>query len=255
MRRHNCTFLVTIFTALPFAFAACGGDEGGSDTEAATTDNSAGTSTGGDSTGTTTTGEPDPSTSGDDSTTTAAATTTGSDTTGAPTTTDDPGTSTTGGVGDGAGRHCATPNAGVPAAMSPAGPKLSETITLTGDGVVGDVDVFVHLTNVMKAEYLVLSVVHNGTTVVLHDQKCEENKDIDVTFDDEGEPLGCCTDWFHCGGSPLAGTFQPGEALSAFAGLPIAGDWTFEVLAPVSTDPFAPNQGILDEWCVDIEAG
>ena len=259
-RLHRTTF-VTIFTAM-LPCLACGetGGETEGDGDTSTSEPGPGT------TGATeaTTGDGPATTSGatteaDDSTTGEGTTSDDAPTTGAPTTGDsstgDSSTATTEPVGDGSGTHCATPGTGIPAAMSPAGPKLSETITLEGDGVVGDVNAFIHILNVMKTSYLVLSLTHGDTTVTLLDQKCDENRNVNVTFDDEGDALGCCTDWFQCSGDPLKGQFQPDEALSAFTGQPIAGDWTFEVLVPVSNDPFAPNQGVLNEWCLEIEAG
>lgn len=153
---------------------------------------------------------------------------------------------------DGLGETCDATVQMVPAAASPDGPKLEATITLPGQATVADVQVAVDLVEVMKASYLEIRLTHDGTTVMLYDQECVENKDIHVRFDDAAGPIGCCNNWVQCEGDPVTGDAAPVEPLSAFAGAPVGGDWTLEVIAPMSQDPFAAYQALLESWCLDI---
>lgn len=97
-----------------------------------------------------------------------------------------------------------------------------------------------------------IRLTHDDTTVLLYDQECAENKDMHVRFDDAAGPIACCSNWVQCEGDPVTGDAAPVEPLSAFAGAPVAGDWTLEVIAPMSQDPFASHQALLESWCLDI---
>lgn len=230
--------------------SACGGDGDGDGGETAPASTGDAPDTGG-------------GTSGDDVTTTTPtsgeATSTGetgdlassSSSTGEATTDVEPGGSSTGDPGDGSGVHCATPGSGVPVAASPAGPKLSETMTLAGSGAVGDLDVGLELTSGMDADNVQIRLTHGGTMVDLLINKCGDNEGLDVTLDDEAGPLTCC-EGILCSGEPLTGSFQPDQPLAAFDGMAIAGDWTLEILANVSEDPNAANQAVLDAWCLTL---
>jgi subtilisin-like proprotein convertase family protein len=74
----------------------------------------------------------------------------------------------------------------------------------------------------------------------LWNQNCGFNIDMDVVFDDEGNPVVCA--------NPTVGNIIPFEALSAFDGNTVAGDWTITVRDLVGIDT-----GTLVRWSVHIE--
>lgn len=99
---------------------------------------------------------------------------------------------------------------------------------------------------------LSFTLTHNdsGTSVMLLDQAgvpastygCQ-GSNVDATFDDEagGSAEDGCTDQ-----SPaLSGNFQPVNALNAFDGESLAGNWTLTV-----NDAIQPDGGSLTEWCI-----
>jgi hypothetical protein len=147
--------------------------------------------------------------------------------------------------GPGLGETCDTRPHEVPIASSPAGPKLSTTITLPGDATVADVMVSVDLLEVMSADFIEIRLIHAGTTVFLYDQHCGDSTDIQVRFDDAAAPPVC-------DGGAVTGDAAPFEPLAAFAGLPVAGDWTLDIITPMSFNPNAPYQALLNSWCIDI---
>lgn len=225
---------------------ACG-DSGGAGAE--TTETGA-PATGGSDEGST--GEPVPTTGGE--TTGDAMTgdaTTGEATTGDATTVDPTTGSTSEPLPEGPGLHCVTPGTGI-AEPGPEGPFLVTTIALGGDGQVADLNVQARITGTDWTEYLVLRLTHGDVKITLLADACEFNKDLDVTLDDDGAPPACCGDIF-CSGDPLIGVFTPNEPLAAFAGAPIAGEWTLEIVAP-TWDPNMRNQGVLESFCVDVAA-
>ena len=198
-----------------------------------------------------------PATTGfDDGSTGGPIPTTGGETTAEPgtgETTAEPGTGETTAepLPEGPGLHCVTPGTGI-AEFGPEGPFLVTTITLAGDEQIADLDVQARITGTDWTEYLVVRLKHGDVQITLLANACEFNKDLDVTLDDDGAALACCGDIF-CTGDPLIGVFTPNEPLAAFAGLPLAGEWILEIVAP-TWDPNMANQGVLEQFCLDMTA-
>ncbi len=112
--------------------------------------------------------------------------------------------------------------------------RLINTINVEDSGAVLDVNVYVMISHSLIGD-LTIDVSHGGITVRLWDRQCGESADMDIIFDDEGDPVAC--------GSPTVGRFQPFESLTAFDGSDIHGDWTLTV-----ADNNIGQLGTLRKW-------
>jgi subtilisin-like proprotein convertase family protein len=142
--------------------------------------------------------------------------------------------------------HCdritRTPGAEIPDA-DPDG--VTSTIALAGTGLVTDVNPrIVHIEHFVVGD-LVVSLEHRGTSVLLSSHHGADNDaDYDQTIFDDGASESI-DDAF----APFTGRWRPEEALSAFDGMPISGDWTLRVV-----DPWYGGNGWLDEWSLGYSA-
>jgi len=116
---------------------------------------------------------------------------------------------------------------------------ISHTITVPYSFALSDVDIDVMIDHTWIGD-LEIEVEHLGTTVVLWDNACGDNDDMDVVFDDEGNPVVC--------DSPTVGNVTPVGALSAFDGMDTAGDWTITV-----RDNLPADTGALALWSVHFD--
>ncbi len=109
-------------------------------------------------------------------------------------------------------------------------------------GTITDVNVSLDITHPYVQNFAAW-VKFGGQTATLVDRLCEGNDNIDATFDDEATGGPACT-----GDPTISGTVTPGTSLDVFDGMPVGADWNLDV-----TD-YYPQQddGILNEWCVDI---
>jgi len=115
---------------------------------------------------------------------------------------------------------------------------VSDTQNIPDSGTIGDVNVGVTITHTFLGD-LTIDVSHDGTVVRLWDRQCGTNDDMDVIFDDIGDPVIC--------GTPTVGTFEPVEPLAAFNGGDLFGDWTITV-----ADNAALDVGTLNAWALII---
>jgi hypothetical protein len=117
----------------------------------------------------------------------------------------------------------------IPDAPSPG---VSYTIVVPDSFTLTDVDVDVNIEHTFIND-LTIKIEHLGTTVILWDQVCSGEGNLNVLFDDEGSPVSC--------DSPTLGDITPasagGDLLAAFDGDDAAGDWTITVSdgAPADT--------------------
>lgn len=118
-------------------------------------------------------------------------------------------------------------------------PAATNTISVGPSFVVADVNVSIQATHTFLGD-LEISLEHNGTTVELMNDQCGSNNDLDITFDDEGNPLVC--------GQPSTGIAIPLDALGAFDGMDAQGDWTLTI-----NDDAGGDTGTLDGWSLSLE--
>ena len=97
---------------------------------------------------------------------------------------------------------------------------VSHTIEVETEGNVTHVHIHVSILHTAIGD-LTIDVEHKGISVRLWDSSCGENDDLNIIFDDDGEPVVCAT--------PTVGRFQPVQGLDAFANGDLFGDWTLTV--------------------------
>lgn len=118
------------------------------------------------------------------------------------------------------------------------------TITIEDEGIVLDLNVQIRVLHERVGDLRIM-LTHLDTSVIILDRVCGDYSDFACTLlDDEA-------DWIieeHCE-SGFCATYQPGNPLSAFDGMPLAGDWilTIEDLEP-------GNTGTFEDWFLQIEA-
>ena len=143
---------------------------------------------------------------------------------------------------------------GVPAGGMPV---LTNTITSPDLGAVGDVNVGVVITHTFVGD-LRVSIEHLGTTVDIVVQPgdpvdaggspfgCGEDN-YDIVLDDEG--LGGAIEDLCQVGMTSPPNFTPNNPLSAFDGMPSAGDWTITV---TDAEPIGTDVGVFVSWSLEI---
>lgn len=119
------------------------------------------------------------------------------------------------------------------------------TSTLTIDALdsvtINDLNVQLNISHSYVSDLNVKLTSPNGTQVVLVNNQCGSNSDINATFDDSGIPLAC-------GNNPaISGTLIPAQALSAFNGQTSQGIWTLTV-----ADSFNSDGGAINNWSINF---
>jgi len=132
----------------------------------------------------------------------------------------------------------ALPNTPVPDNNSTG---VNSVVIYPGSGNVTDVNLTVQIPHT-AVSHLKLTLSHGGTSVVVWNNRCGSFDNLNVTFDDAGAFINC---------SNLSGTYRPnstgGTVLSAFNGIPAAGDWTLNVADLVTGD-----SGVLQSWTLNV---
>ncbi|QRM88965.1 T9SS type A sorting domain-containing protein [Lacinutrix sp. WUR7] len=114
------------------------------------------------------------------------------------------------------------------------------TVPAASDVVIGDVKVQVNISHTFIRD-LEITVIHpNGTdSVLLYDQNCVGENDLDITFSDGADAIVCA--------EPTTGVYNPDNPLSAFSGLNSAGEWTISI-----RDWYVGDVGTLNNWSIEI---
>lgn len=117
---------------------------------------------------------------------------------------------------------------------------VRSTLIVDSHGRVLDVDALLDITHSYDAD-LVLSLSHGGTTVLLSNRQGGSGgaNYTGTVFDDEAD-IGITAGYAY---APYTGSFRPEQALAAFIGHDVFGDWTLTV-----TDSEAGDAGTLDSW-------
>ncbi|MDA9774008.1 M12 family metallo-peptidase [Saprospiraceae bacterium] len=134
-----------------------------------------------------------------------------------------------------------------PVPISASGtPVVTSVMTVTGSGTVQDLEVSNVFGTHTWIEDLTVELIAPGGSpvVVLWTGECGDSDDFNLSFSDDATvPVGSAP----CNPLGQGGTFIPEQALSAFNGLPIAGDWTLRVSDGVNQDG-----GQLNSWRLDF---
>jgi len=134
-----------------------------------------------------------------------------------------------------------------PILISPNGtPEINSVMTVTGPGTVDILTVSNIIgTHTYTGDLSVRLIGPGGSPIVLlWDRECGSNNDFDLSLsDDATTPVASAG----CNPFGQSGTFIPEESLSAFNGVPIAGDWTLRINDEANLDG-----GELISWSLDF---
>ncbi|MDK2973567.1 MAG: lysyl endopeptidase [Candidatus Sumerlaeota bacterium] len=122
---------------------------------------------------------------------------------------------------------------------------VTETITVTGEGTVLDVNLTVNMAHTWDEDLDIYLISPAGTEAHLFNRLGSSGDNLtDTVFDDEaGTAIGS-------GSPPFTGSFRPYQPLSVFDGEPIAGDWKVRIVDNANLD-----SGTVNLLKLDIEAG
>ena len=122
---------------------------------------------------------------------------------------------------------------------------VTSTLNIDSHGRILDVNALLDITHSYDAD-LVLSLSHGGTTVLLANRQGGSGgaNYTGTVFDDEAD-IGIDAGYAY---APYTGAFRPQEALAAFIGHDVFGDWILTV-----TDSEAGDAGTIDSWGITAE--
>ncbi len=118
------------------------------------------------------------------------------------------------------------------------GPMATSNITVPATGTVGDVNVGLNVSHTWPND-LEITLLHNGTSVILWNRACGNNDNFNITLSD-GSPNFTCV-------ANMTGTYSPSQPLSAFNGLEANGVWTLQV-----RDGYQQDTGSVNSWSIEV---
>ena len=122
----------------------------------------------------------------------------------------------------------------------------SDTISVTEDFLVGDVDVDIVITHTWVADLEITLTDPDGFAVPLWFDACGSNDDLDIILDDDGNNVVCA--------EPTIGVVDPesvgGGDLGDFENTGSLGNWTLSVF-----DDAGGDTGTLVQWSLHIAPG
>jgi len=137
-------------------------------------------------------------------------------------------------------------NVNIPIPDGPAantqGTPIFNTINIPDPGNVDEILVSVDVTHSWVGDLLIQVSDPNGTEFTnVWARSCNDAQygNIDVTFDDNANPINCAT--------PTQGTYAPAAPLSVFNGLDQLGDWQIAM-----ADFYNGDTGTLNSWSIDL---
>lgn len=118
----------------------------------------------------------------------------------------------------------------------------SSPITVSGTGIVGDVNVLINATQTWAGDFQFRLLGPNGTIVNLITNRGGSGDNfVNTTLDDQAAVA------ISAGTAPFTGSFRPEQPLSAFNGISGDGVWTLQV-----RDTAGGDTGVLQNWSVII---
>ena len=140
--------------------------------------------------------------------------------------------------------NCSSPSNNTSQTIATNGkPTVTSTIVIPAGVVITDLNLSLNVTHTVISDLIVTLTSPSGTPVIVFDQACGGNDNINATFDDGGTALVC-------GATPaVSGTVIPLNALSAFNGQNSTGTWTLTVK---DNDAGSGGGGSLNSWSLNI---
>ncbi|WP_203295891.1 proprotein convertase P-domain-containing protein [Luteirhabdus pelagi] len=107
----------------------------------------------------------------------------------------------------------------------------------TGFQTLTDLNVVLKIDHTYLGDLDIVLTSPSGTSVLLFENNCGTNENMEIMLDDEGVTLVCA--------SPTEGIVTPDNPLSAFDGEIFQGNWTLDVI-----DTAGGDDGTLIQWCL-----
>ncbi len=117
------------------------------------------------------------------------------------------------------------------------------TISVPDNFTVGNVDMDLQLTHTYIQDLTMYLEAPDFTYIVLAEEPCGDNDDIDAKFIDGGNAISCATG----AGADLSGNVQPDEPMSTFQNVNSNGDWLLYV-----KDNYNGDNGSIDSWTLNL---
>ncbi len=121
---------------------------------------------------------------------------------------------------------------------------VTSTIAFNNPNITSiyDLDVSLNLTHTYVRDMTISLVSPSGTTVILQEEACGNQNDINVVYDDSGNNIVCGSV------SPaISGRVKSFQVLSAFNGQNPNGNWQLIV-----DDPYYGDGGFINSWSINI---
>ncbi|BCY27525.1 S8 family serine peptidase [Flavobacterium okayamense] len=116
-------------------------------------------------------------------------------------------------------------------------------INVPDNFTVGNVDLDLLLQHTYIQDLTMYLEAPNGTYIILAQEPCGNNDDIDAKFIDGGNAISCSTG----PGADLSGNVQPNQPMSTFQNLNSNGDWLLYV-----NDAYGGDNGTIDSWTLNL---
>ncbi|MBB69427.1 MAG: hypothetical protein CMC77_05045 [Flavobacteriaceae bacterium] len=122
------------------------------------------------------------------------------------------------------------------------GDYLFQTIEVTEDVIISDVDFNIDISHNWLGDLNIILVHPDGTQIILLDEEyCSNENDLDITFDDEATTDVVCS-------SPSVGIYKPtGTPLSDLDGKSSLGTWTVGI-----RDYYNVDAGVLNDFSLTL---
>lgn len=118
---------------------------------------------------------------------------------------------------------------------------VSSTINIADSFTMSKVIATVNITHTYIHDLDLTLKSPNGTEILIFDNNCGDENDLNITFDDDA------SDYIVCGTEPVIGIVKPANPLSGFNGGNPSGVWKLEVY-----DVYNGDFGTLDNWSLEI---
>ncbi|WP_264511755.1 S8 family serine peptidase [Flavobacterium sp. N1719] len=128
---------------------------------------------------------------------------------------------------------------------SVANSSASVPLTITGGYTIGDINVNVNITHTYIQDMTITlqgPASIGSPNIILLQEACGDNDDMNCTFDDDGVPPSCVTT-----APSLTGPVAPVDSLSSLNSLPADGDWILNI-----SDPWNGDGGTVNAFSIDL---
>jgi hypothetical protein len=125
--------------------------------------------------------------------------------------------------------------------------EITSKVEVTRKGKVSEMSVYTLIDHANMGDLTAAIENQNGSSVILFSGICVDKKNAEATFEDTGGAISCKNGTT----ATLRGRFKPKDALSAFNGESMKGNWTLRI-----KDNISGNSGALKAWnlrvCNDV---